>query len=377
MQLKQANLVLGVSMAIVGLIVIVSGVMVFMSFQDAATTRDDRDSKFSSFRKICLQDPFPNQENIDRMADNVGVVSNWYETLLGTLGAGLSFPAAENASIFGSRREQVITGLRDAAPVGLKGEKVVPADFMFGFEAYREGKTAKLDEVPRLLYQLDLVDAIVREMYAAKVLSISVVQREVFEASAGEAVAAEEEETSSRRSRKRGKGRRSSSDEDGSGTSASADASADSNGDLIDFPLPVNRQKFTFEFLAKEESLVDLLNRLASMPRYVAVTGLEFSKTGSDFFERKSEEEQGGRSGKRSLRFGKDAEAPAEAPAPVSNEPVSRLARSFTGKNLESPIAVKMSVEVYAVRVEGAPAGEEEPAPAEEEAAPAEEGEED
>ena len=334
-------------MAVVAIIVIVSGVLVFLSFQGAHETRDERDSKFSSFKKVCSQDPFPNQENIDRMGDNVGTVSNWYGVLLDNLGENLVFQKVENASLFGSRREQVISGLRAAAPVGLAGAKVVSDDFMFGFDAYREGKTAKLDEVPRLMYQLELIDAIVREMYAAKVLSISRVERETFDVSSGDAAQEEEEEPSSRRRGRRG--RRSSSDDDSSSSSMGGSSSSNAEGDLADFPLPLNRQRFHFEFLAKEESLVDLLNRLSSMDRYVAVTALEFVKTGSDFFAPKEEEKSGksGKSGKSS--FGKKKGEPEPVVAP--QEPTSRLARIFTGSKIESPVAVKMDVEVYATRI--------------------------
>ena len=362
MQLKQANLVLAVSMTIVAVIVAVSAILVVISFSGSSQTAEDRTEKFNKFKRTCDQDPSPTADNIDRLSGNIDVVSNWYDDLLKDLGRDVVFRSVDTASVFGSRREQVINGLRADAPLGLGGAKVIPDGFMFGFEAYREGKMATKEEVPRLLYQLELIDAIIREMYAAKVLSITRVEREVFEQSTGGEDSGEEEQTSSRRGRR---GRRDDSED--SGTSGGLTA-ANKNGDLEDFPLPLNRQKFHFEFLAREESLVDLLNRLASMDRYVAVTSLEFAKTGSDFAPPKEEREArgdgpgpgpGGPGGRpprpgRGGRFGRrdamEEAAPAAAAPAAPAAPASRLARSFSGRNLESPIRVQLNVEVYAVR---------------------------
>ena len=362
MQLKQANLVLAVSMTIVAVIVAVSAILVVISFSGSSQTAEDRTEKFNKFQRTCDQDPSPTADNIDRLSSNIDVVSDWYDSLLKDLGRDIVFRSVDTASVFGSRREQVINGLRADAPLGLGGAKVIPDGFMFGFEAYREGKMATREEVPRLLYQLELIDAIVREMYAAKVLSITRVEREIFEQSTGGEDSGEEEQSSGRRGRR---GRRDSDSEE-SGASGGLTA-ANKNGDLEDFPLPLNRQKFHFEFLAREESLVDLLNRLASMDRYVAVTSLEFAKTGSDFAPPKEEREArgdgpgpggpggpGGRPPRRG-RFGnrpvQEEAAPAAAAAPAAPAaPASRLARSFSGRNLESPIRVQLNVEVYAVR---------------------------
>lgn len=345
MQLKQANLVLGISMAVVGLIVLLAGGLVVKNLQITQSAKTDCNAKFKKFEATCSRNPFPNDKNIQQMAENVNTVSNWCDTLLADLGEELTFAKTEMASIFGSRREQTINALRDAAPTGLGGTKVVPADFMFGFEAYREGKTAKIEEVPRLLYQLELIDSIVRAMYDSKVLQIRSVTREVFEtASAGEGQVSEEEEGGGRRRNRNRRGNRSSSESE---TSASLASGTNPSGDLEDFALPLNRQKFAFDLVAKEESLVSLLNALASMPRYVAVTGLEFSKLDSDFFKSKAEESESGSTGGGRTRFSKKEEA--KPAAPKAAEPQSKLARSFTGKNLESPIAVKMQLEVYSV----------------------------
>ena len=350
MQLKQANIVLCASMAVVALIVVVAAVLVVGSFRDSSEARANRDTQFKKFKSLCAEDPSPIPENIDLMGGNIDVETEWCKKLLDDLGEPLTFRQVESSSVFGSRREQVVSELRAAAPIGLAGTKVVPDTFLFGFEAYKEGRMPDRAEVPRLLYQLELIDAIVREMYASEVLQIVRVEREVFEQSGAIAASdgGEEEDSSSRR-RRRGGGRRNrdTSDEESSASGGSSDT--DRDGNLQDFSLPLNRQRFHFEFLAREKGVVGFLNRLAAMDRYVAVTRLEINKIGPDIAAPR-EEERGPRRGPGGRRppRGPVEEEPAE-PGATPELPLSRLARTFTGRNLESPVAIKMDVEVYAV----------------------------
>ena len=348
MQLKQANTLLVVAMVVVALIVVASGYVIFAGLGKSNDALASRDSDFSSLRNTYQNaDPFPNEDNIRQMRDNIGIVSNGFETLLADLGEGVALAPVDNSAVFSSRREEVLGKLTADAPVGNSGARIVPEGFMFGFEAYRDGHMATLDLVPRLLLQLDMIDALVREMYASHILSLSTVEREVFETAAGSGDGEEEEESSRRRGRRGGR-------RDRSEDSDSGGADVDAQGDLRDFPVPLNRQKFHFVLDAKEESLVELLNRLAAMPMYVAVTRLDIEKVGVDVAS--SEAAPGGSSDRpgragRLGRLGRRGRAEA-APEPIPAEtpeasPSGRLARLFSGRNLESPVRVQLDVEVY------------------------------
>lgn len=338
MQLKQANLVLGVSMAVVALIVVVAAVWVFLSFQKSSEARTQSVNSFNEFGTICSGNPSPTEKNIDKMVANVAEESEWKTRLLGDFSAPLTFRPAEKSSDF--RREEMISALRAAAPRGPTGAKVVDEAFQFGFDAYKEGRLPKLNEVPRLQYQLELIDAIIREMYAAEVLDISVVKREEFDLPGDS------------------DGGRSRQKEDASVFYAS---NSDSNGNLEEFPIPLNRQWFHFEFRAKEKSVVELLNRLASMDRYVAVTYLEITKGGPDIADiavrTDTEERRPSRErGPRGRGFGGRNRPPRDEPDEKPGEsadaqalPASRDLRIFTGRDFETPAFVKMNVEVYAV----------------------------
>ena len=348
MQLKQANTLLVVAMVVVALIVVASGYVIFAGLgksNDALKSRKaGLDNLTTTYENA---DPFPNEDNIRQMRDNIGIVSNGFETLLADLGEGVALAPVDNSAVFSSRREEVLGKLTADAPVGNSGARIVPEGFMFGFEAYRDGHMATLDLVPRLLLQLDMIDALVREMYASHSLSLSSVEREVFETAAGSGDG--EEEESSRRRGRRG-GRRDRSEDSDSGG-----ADVDAQGDLRDFPVPLNRQKFHFVFDAKEESLVELLNRLAAMPMYVAVTRLDIEKVGVDVASAEAapggSSDHPGRAG-RSGRFGGRRGRAEATPEPISTEapeasPSGRLARLFSGHNLESPVRVQLDVEVY------------------------------
>ena len=347
MQLKQANTLLVAAMVVVALIVVASGYVIFLGLGKSNDALANRDSGFNSLRNTYQNaDPFPNADNIRQMRENIGIVSNGFDTLLADLGEGIALAPVDNSAVFSSRREEVLGKLTADAPVGNSGARIVPEGFMFGFEDYRDGHMADRALVPRLLLQLDMIDALVREMYASHVLSISTVDREVFETGAG-AGEGEEVEESPRKRGRRG-GRRDRGDD-----SDSATADVDVQGDLRDFPVPLNRQKFHFVFDAKEESLVELLNRLAAMPMYVAVTRLEFEKTGADIADTPaagSSSERSERSGRPS-RLGRRPRAEA-APEPTladtsDSSPAGRLARLFSGHNLEAPVRVQLDVEVY------------------------------
>ena len=346
MQLKQANTLLVAAMVVVALIVLAACYLIYNGISQSNEAKQERDDNFSSFERTFKKaDPFPNEDNIRRLGDNIEVMSNGYERLVAELGDGVALAEVDNVAVFGRRREEVINGLTAAAPIGHSGTRIIPADFMFGFESYRDGHATTRESAPRLLLQLDIINAIVREMYASDILALTSVTREVFEGDSAEN--AEEQDDSGRRGRRRG-GRRSSR-----GDESLADASgSDSNGDLTDIDVPLNRQKFHFAFDAKEEALVNLLNRLAAMPMYVAVTRLEFEKAGADVAAATPERAAAPRerrTSQRNRRVGsnrKEPEAPA-APEETEDAPTGRLARLFSGRNLESPVHVQLDVEVY------------------------------
>ena len=338
MQLKQANTLLVAAMVVVALVVVVACYLIYDGISKSNEARNERDDNYNRFERTFKKaDPFPNENNIERMRGNIEVMAEGYKRLVADLGDGVALAPVATDAEFGRRREEILKKLNDDAPVGHSGSRIVPADFMFGFDAYRDGHAANLAYIPRLLLQLDIIDAIVREMYEAGVWSISEVSREVFEG--GPERSSEEEEESSGRGR-RGRRNRTSSSSDNA--DAAADASQSATGDLsvIDEPV-LNRQRFHFAFEAKEEALVDFLNRLAAMPMYTAVTRLEFEKAGEDIaVEKAGADRPRQRKGNRFGHKAAEAEEPADAPS-------GRLARLFSGRNLESPVRVQLDVEVY------------------------------
>ena len=346
MQLKQANTLLVAAMVVVALIVAASGFMIFMGLGKSNEALASRDSDYDSLRNTYRNaNPFPNEDNIRQMRENIGIISNGFERLLADLGDGIVLAPVGNSAVFSSRREEVLGKLTIDAPVGNSGARIIPDGFMFGFDAYRDGHMADRALVPRLLLQLDIINAIVREMYAAHILSLTSVEREVFEGAAG-ATEEDSEDDSPRRRRGRRGGRDRGDNADGADS-----ADTDAQGDLTDFPVPLNRQKFRFVFDAKEESIVDLLNRLAALPMYVAITRLDFEKTGSDTVaEEKGESTAPDRPRGRRGGLGRRSRGEAAEPTPAESQdatPSGRLARLFSGHNLESPVHVQLDVEVF------------------------------
>ena len=349
MQLKQANTLLVAAMVVVALIVLVACYLIYNGISQSDEARQDRDNNFGSFKRTFEKaDPFPNEDNIKRMGENIGVMTEGFQSLVTDLGEGVTLAGVSTDAEFGRRREEVLKKLTEAAPIGHSGSRIIPADFMFGFDAYRDGHAAKLEYIPRLLLQLDIIDAVIREMYASDVFAINEVSREVFEGGPVEASSSDEEESG--RGRRGRRGRRSGRDDTGDAVS---EASSSATGDISDIGVPLNRQKFHFAFDAKESSLVDFLNRLASMPMYIAVTKLSFEKAGEDVASEKPGSDRPSRPARGRFGGRKTAEQQAEPPA---DAPTGRLARLFSGRNLESPVHVQLDIEVYNIHREAAEA---------------------
>ena len=168
-------------------------------------------------------------------------------------------------------------------------------------------------------------------MYGAGVLQIASVVREEFESGAEEE-APEPAEGGGGRGGRRG-GRGGSSQEEPSAPLAVV-------GGRVAGPVPMDRQKFSFELTANEVALVDLLNRIARMPMFTVVTKLSVSKEGPDYV----------------LAPSREAEAAAAvpgAPAVANPLPLSRTSRIVSGRDREARIKVFLDVEVFSFEGEG------------------------
>lgn len=317
MKRRQMVLIAGFGITIV--VVLLSAVVMVRGLSAAAEMRRERDSARTQLEGYFRRNPFPTEENIAREKASLETVREWYERLLASLKASDVPQGDAQPSVFNSRRESIVAELIALAPTGEGGARVVPDDFAFGFDRYKTGVLADPRDVPRLMRQLLMIDQLVRELYAAGVLRIVSLAREEFEGAAAESVDIG------------GGGRR------GGRRGGAEPASAEPAGRRIAGVVPMDCQRFRFELVADEESLVDLLNRISRMPIFAVVTHLSIGKEGTDYVLAPA------------LETLDSTQAPGGAANPL---PLSRTARLVSGRDREAKLKTTLAISVYSFEAE-------------------------
>lgn len=293
-----------------------------------AASRDRQEMLTNSGRLSSFYDkkPFPSDGNIEAEEVNKRLFQEQYAALAEAVKTNAVVVEGEHSP--GSFRltcEETIAALRRAAPKAESGESVIAPDFYFSFDRYdpsKGGIPAAKDHVPRLLRQLQMVDRLVRALYAAEVLKIESVRREEFDT--GDASSGGED--APRRSRA---SRRASSAADSSGFALEMNPAP-----AEDAPVEMDRQRFGFVFLAREASLFATLNALNAMWPFAQVSGLQIAKSGPDVvFPAKAEVKA------------KD-EDPLQASG-IKAPPAGRTSRIVSGALREAPVKVQMTVDVF------------------------------
>lgn len=308
---------------------VVSGVLVLATagitasgISKATALRVEMQGSFTKLQGFFKKNPFPNAENVKVESQNLEVLKERHVTLLtGLAKQAVIVEGTDTPGMFAKKCEETVNALRKAAPQGEGDLSVIGPSFNFGFDRYDFSKTnppADQKNVPRLLRQLRMVDMLVRVFYSSGIIRLDKVLREEFDSSA--------EEAGALRGRSRvGRGR--------SLASATADVTLDKIEveALENTPFPLDRQRFGFVFLAKEQSLFSLIDKINAMWPFAQVSSLEFVKSGKD------------------VVF---SPAAGEAPATpevtgITAPPAGVTSRIVSGELRESPVKVAMTIDIY------------------------------
>ena len=281
-------------------------------------------NKLTSFYKM---NPFPSPENIDLEKASLATLEERNKLLFDALSKNeVKLEGEHSPGSFRITCEETINNLRKAAPKGEGGVSVIAPDFYFGFDRYdpsKNGVPADKNDVPRLLRQLKMTDALVRNFYDSGIIKFDAVSREEFDGAAG---VSEEGDSSSRRQKasRRGGSARSSA----GGLSLKMDVPP-----LDNAPIGLDRQRFGFVFLAREEALFTVMNKINAMWPFAQISGFELEKAGPDVVFAAPKAEAG-------------AETAGTTPA-VKERPLGRTARTVSGKLREAPVKVSMTIDIY------------------------------
>jgi hypothetical protein len=320
--MKRQKLFFIVGGVLMGSVCLVEGWFLFSAMSVRSEAAEARNSANDDLRRIYGSKVFPSDENITRVKEDEKALSAWVEAASLLVRKGDLNIETNSEAVFKQSLQATVRAL-STQPGSLKG-KMVESGFTFGFDKYL-GDSASLpdrEHVWRLTQQLEIINKICKELYAANILALEQVQRETFDEVKKED---SDEDTGSRRS-KRKNNRPSPS------SPAAAAAPAAGGGAGSEF---YSKQRFTFVFQARPTAFVDALNRLAAMDLFVAVAETELRKTDDPLL-------------KRSARKAEKEGAPGEAAAAkVDLATVPHVERIVTDPELEPPVSVKLEIDVY------------------------------
>lgn len=330
------------------------GFLAKTKFDKAAEARSARDESTSSLDRIYRQEIFPNAENVEALAGVLEEFAQGREAMTNTLAksnVNKSAPGEISPSAFQSKLSAGIRRLHEIAPL-VDGRKCVADGFAFGFDAYY-GKDAmpKEEEVPLLVQQLGMTALLVREIYGAQISQLVKIERDARDSETlaaqkdstrRDSEAEEEEDARSRRPKK--------------GKKAEPERAPLFTG-----------QKMALVLTARQNALIDLLNRLNAMPKpFVVVKSVSAKKMGDDLRkppapeavsaegparrERRAERERPPRRERRARRGQEDGEEDVATPAaPAAPKPAEMPAemRVVSGPDVDPPLSVRLELEIF------------------------------
>jgi hypothetical protein len=329
---RQKGIIIGVGVAL-GVACLGISVLFFNALSTSRDAAMKRDLAYGELKSLYETKVFPKDDNINRIKTDQKELEAWEANVSNFL-AKASIKADDLTPVrFKQALQKTVHQLASKKSKSLN-KTYVAEDFKFGFDRYLGDSDSlpQLADVPKLAQQLHLIQAVVGELYDAKITKLTLVEREVFEADATER-----------------KGRSGA----GGGTKPARPTAAASRptqkpvaatGPVVsDGVNPVlspllTRQKLTFGFQAKPSALMGVLNRLAAMDSFAVVTSVEFTKDVDSVMlveDRKRALLKASEDGK------KVGDGGATAVTDITRD------RLVTDPEREPPLDVIMSVDVY------------------------------
>ncbi len=343
--MNRSKIILISASAVFLILVAVAGVLAGKQRAAAEKARKSRDREFKDLEAVFQDDIFPSATNVTVLGENVQRLTETRDALEKSLVA-MNVPAPTNvsASVFMQKLQDIVVRKAKAAPL-VEGKRSVSPDFAFGFERY-VGPSSRMprdSEVSRLVQQLGIIVQLTDEMYAANVLHINSISREVFEEGGGEEQPSEEEEEESSGGRGRGRGRGRRGPRGG--------GEGDARGQALLAPIVTDLyegQHFVLRFNARQDAVIDLLNRIARLRYFTVVTDVRMQKVGPDVRPpvAPNERDEGGRPSRRGAADQtEDVTQDAEAQPVLSELPPAQ--RLMSGPDVDPPLDVTVELDVF------------------------------
>ena len=325
--MKRHQVILIVCGSLVAVVCLGVGWLLFSALSAKNEAADARNQAYSELRQIYGAKVFPSEANIVRVREDEKALNAWLASASNVVHKGDLTIGHESPTGFKKLLLDTVRALGNQ-PGAVNG-KIVASGFNFGFDRYL-GDSVILpaaDQVDRLTRQLAIVETICKELYAAKIVALDEVARETFEEKDGS------EKTQSEQPVAKPKKRRAR--EENSGRSARAAAVTHSEGRSSEL---FTKQRFTFQFKARPDALVEVLNRLAAMELFVVVAETEIRKT-DDMLTKPA--------GSGSKESSNKKGGGLSGIAAVDPASIPHAQRIVTDPELDSPVSVKLDIDVY------------------------------
>jgi len=322
--MRKQTLALAIGGSVSLLLVVATAVITAAGVSAASRNRQEMQTSSARLTAFYDKNPFPSEANIEAAERNLALYKEQYAALADAVKTNaIVIKGKHSPGSFRLICEETIAALRRAAPKTESGELVIAPDFYFSFDRYdpsKGGIPAARDDVPRLLLQLQMVDKLVRTLYATEVMKIEIVRREEFD------TGGDTDSGGGDAARRR---RRRTPASDYTGFSLEMNPPP-----LENAPVEIDRQRFGIVFIAREDSLYATLNAINAMWPFAQVSGLQIVKTGPD------------------VVFPATTETVAKSedplkPAGIKTPPPGRSSRIVSGALREAPVRVQMTVDFF------------------------------
>lgn len=289
-------------LAVTVLLLIGAGVGLFISARMYSRKALALDAVTTRLQQLYRRDPFPAAASVNKEAENLKDVIDRYNELNELLRTGQVNLQPMEAADFMQFLEKSLRKLRDR----LKNARIkFPEKYAFGFDKYAGGRLPASGDIPRLVQQLKIIEALCDILQEAGIAELVAIERENFEQAARGADASG--------------GRR------GAPGTPSPEAVVSPGGDQL-----VSSQHVKISVKARENAVIDMLNLLASRPIFMVVTRVEMTNPLQEY------------------SAGGPGAAPAVAArtpgAPGTPEPAARERQVILGRE---ELDVKLGLDVY------------------------------
>ena len=274
-----SKIILSAPVALILLLFVFAAVMLFLGIRQFGEAEDKLEAARNTLNSFYKKDPFPSRENVKVVNENISSMEQWMTDITDVAKRKQIDPAETRSPlVFANMLGKVKNGLMVKAQ---QHHVAVDKDFGFGFDAYVEGKPATPGYVPRLIQQLMIVNGICNVMISEGTAEIIAIEREQFEVgvAASSSRSSSSRTTHSTRSTRSSRGRTPARNTAPGqkmrrAVSIPAGKAPEDAGEFSEEVLN-SKMKFNFTVSAKEEAILDIINKLALAEMFIVIKSVD------------------------------------------------------------------------------------------------------